>query len=154
LRGVARFGAGETAAALTYEVHADAAWMTRRGSVNGRAAARAVELEVEREPAGAWRVNGTVAPALAGLIDLDLGFTPATNVFPLRRLGLRPGEAADAEAAWLDDERWMLARLAQRYERRDATHYWYESPSAGYRGLLAVREDGFVREYPGLWVAA
>jgi hypothetical protein len=86
-------------------------------------------------------------------VDLDLGFTPATNLFPLRRLALRVGEAADAAAAWLDDEQWILRRLPQRYERRSADAWWYESHLGGYQGLLRVNDEGFVTEYPGLWQA-
>ena len=136
-----------------YTVDTDAAWQTRRGVVHGAAGARPVSLDVERLASGDWRVDGNPAPQLAGLIDLDLGFTPATNLFPLQRLGLRPGEAAEAAAAWLNEAEWSFARLPQRYERRDAEHYWYESPSVGYAELLTVGADGFIRDYPGLWRA-
>jgi hypothetical protein len=112
-----------------------------------------VRIVVERSPSGDWRVEGRAAPGLEGLADLDLGFTPATNLFPLRRLGLRPGMAADTEAAWLDDASWTFARLPQRYERRDALSYWYQAPTTGYAALLRVTPEGFVSEYPGLWVA-
>jgi len=154
LRGVSQFSNGRVASAFTWEVEADGEWRARRGKVLGTAGGRAVDLRIERSGAGTWTVNGVEVPGLAGLLDLDLGFTPATNLFPLRRLGLEVGESADAPAAWLDDDRWTLLRLAQRYERRDQSHYWYESPSTGYQGLLTVGDDGFVREYPGLWRAA
>jgi hypothetical protein len=99
-------------------------------------------------------VNGAPAPELTGLVDLDLGFTPATNLLPLRRLALEPGAAADTEAAWLDDATWTFSRLPQRYERRSANEYWYESPTAGYAALLTVTPEGFVTDYPGLWIVA
>ena len=150
--GFAAFGTPSDTARLAYAVEADAAWHTRRGEVRGSVGARIVSLEVTRTDSGEWRVDGRLSPELTGLLDLDLGFTPATNLFPLRRLALRPGEAADAAAVWLDDVSWSFSRLPQRYERRDREHYWYESP--GYRGMLAVTEEGFVRDYPGLWRAA
>ncbi len=34
---------------------------------------------------GIWRVNDAAVPAVAGCIDLDLGFSPATNLLPIRR---------------------------------------------------------------------
>lgn len=154
LAGVAEFRLGEVAARLGYEAECDPGWRTVRGAVRGAVGSQPVQLTMRREASGEWIVDDAPADALRGLIDLDLGFTPATNLFPLRRLALRVGEAAEAEAAWLDEETWSLRRLPQRYERRDATRYWYESPTAGYADLLTVSPDGFIREYPGLWVAA
>jgi len=153
LEGVAEFGAGTGAARIRYVAEADDAWRTRRAEVRGTVGPRPLALEVRRSDAGEWRIDGEIHPALHGLVDLDLGFTPATNLFPLRRLALAPGQVADAEAAWLDDEAWSFARLPQRYERRDAHTYWYESPTAGYAALLTVTPEGFVAEYPGLWTA-
>ena len=154
LAGLARFGAGATAGRLEYAADADSGWQTRRAEVRGTVGARQVAFVITRSAGGAWRINDADRPDLAGLVDLDLGFTPATNLFPLRRLGLEPGAAADAEAVWLDDASWTFTRLPQRYERRSADTYWYESPIAGYADLLIVSPDGFVREYPGLWTAA
>ena len=113
-----------------------------------------VALDVERNPSGAWLVDGAPAPDLDGLIDLDLGFTPATNLLPLRRLALAIGESAVVESALLDEHSWSFRRLTQRYERMDEEHYHYESPSGGYEGVLRVRADGVVLHYPGLWVVS
>ena len=151
--GVAEFIHAGRPARLAYRVDCDSAWRTTSGEVSGHLGADAFSLVVRRDDAGDWHIDGGAAPLLAGLVDLDLGFTPATNFFPLRRLKLAPGETAMAEAAWLDDADWRVKRLPQRYERRDRTSYWYESPTAGYAGLLRVTDDGFVRDYPGLWTA-
>jgi hypothetical protein len=52
-----------------------------------------------------------------GLCGIDLGFTPATNLNPVRRLSLEVRQAADATAAWLDPSDWHLKRFVQQYER-------------------------------------
>jgi hypothetical protein len=153
LTGLAEFGSGERAARLAYVAECDRGWRTLRGSVHGAAGPRAIALDIRRTGEGEWRLGEDRVTGFDGLVDLDLGFTPATNLFPLRRLALRPGESADVEAAWLDDERWRFSRLPQRYERRNMDAYWYESPSNGYAALLTVTADGFVRRYPGLWEA-
>ena len=154
LSGTATYGIAPRVARLTYMVEADAAWQTQRGVVRGTMGARDIAIEMQRLPTGQWRVDGRAAPELEGLVDLDLGFTPSTNLFPLRRLALRPGDGAAAAAAWLNEADWSVTRLPQRYERRDAEHYWYEAPTVGYAGMLTVTLDGFVSEYPGLWRAA
>jgi hypothetical protein len=113
--------------------------------------ARVLELGVARSPDGAWTLDGTVVPGLEGCEDLDFGFTPATNLFHVRRLALATGQARDCPVAWLDDEVRTLTRLPQRYERRSELTYWYESPTCGYAALLEFTPAGFARVYPGLW---
>ena len=154
LHGSASFGTGRDAATLAYDVVCDPEWRTLRAAVQGSVGSRTLAMAVRRSAAGEWHVDDRPAAELSGLVDLDLGFTPATNLFPLRRLALRPGQAAEAAAAWLDDESWQLRRLPQRYERRSEHEYWYESPATGYAALLTVTADGFVSDYPGLWTAA
>lgn len=149
VEGVAEFGAG---ARLRYSVDADERWYSVRAEVAGTVDRRPLDLAARRDDSGHWSINDRADPSLHGLIDIDLGFTPATNLFPLRRLSLAPGEAAAAEALWLDDATWTFRRLPQRYERRDALSWWYEAPTVGYSGLLTVTPDGFVRDYPGLWI--
>lgn len=136
-------------ARLTYRVEADAAWHTRQGRVRGWIGAQEVELDIARSVAGVWTLNGAAVSGLEAPVDLDLGFTPATNLLPLRRLALPVGGAADAPAAWLDVATGTLSILPQRYERRSATTYAYETPR--YAELLEVEPTGFIRRYPEGW---
>jgi uncharacterized protein len=140
-------------ARLTYSIVCDTRWRTRRGQVSGWLAGRAVNIRISRTSRGMWKLNGVVVPGLEACVDLDFGFTPATNLLPLRRIGLKEGEAADLPVVWLDVEDGLVSVLPQRYERRSQTSYWYEAPSADYRALLEVCPTGFVRRYPGLWEA-
>ena len=151
--GVAEYADPRGPARLEYAVEVDDEWRTVSGIVRGTVGVQRVALDIRRTDDDRWAVNGQAALDLDGLLDLDLGFTPATNLFPLRRLALRIGESADAAAAWLDEERWQLRRLPQRYERRGDDAWWYQSPDGGYEGLLRVNGAGFVTEYPGLWRA-
>jgi hypothetical protein len=151
LQGTAVFRHDLAPARLTYLVVCDLAWCTLQGQVSGWLGVRSVELAIARTAGGAWTLNGALVPGPVGCIDLDLGFTPATNLLPVRRLALAEGQAAVAAAAWLNVSAGTLEVLPQRYERRDATTYWYEAPSVNYANLLEVTPAGFVRRYPGLW---
>lgn len=153
LEGVAVFSQERTPASLFYEVNCDAAWRTRSGQVRGRFGDTAVTFQVARTDAGVWRLNGKAAANLEGCIDLDFGFTPATNLFQLQRMNLAIGQAADVPVAWLDISSVALERIEQRYERRSEFTYWYESLKFGYAAVLEVDTSGFVRSYPGLWEA-
>ena len=138
-------------ARLDYEASCDTAWRSLRGRVRGWIGDRRVSVDIDRSKDGAWSLNGTAVPGLEGCLDLDFGFTPATNLFQVRRAALREGEAASVPAAWWDLSVQTLLLLPQRYERRGRLTYWYEAPATGYAGLLELSEDGFIRRYPGLW---
>jgi hypothetical protein len=153
LAGTAAFLDHGEAARLTYEVLGDAEWRTQYSVVEGWIGSRSMLLRIERTPAGLWILNNTLVPRLEGCLDLDLAFTPATNLVQLKRLALPVGESADVPVAWLDPSTGVLERLEQRYERRGAQSYWYQAPRFGYAALLDIDGNGFVRRYPGLWEA-
>ena len=98
-----------------------------------------------------WRLNGVAVEGLEHLVDLDYGFTPATNVLQLSRIALAPGQRADVPVVWFDFDSASLIELPQSYERRSEMSYWYEAPTVSYRALLEIAPSGFVRSYPGLW---
>jgi hypothetical protein len=107
-----------------------------------------------RRVEGVWTRNGTEVPGLDPGLDLDLGFSPATNLPQLRRLNLDVGQAAEMPVAWLDPVTGNLSNLSQFYRRLSASRYAYESPTVGYAETLEVDPaSGFALRYPGLWVA-
>lgn len=140
-------------ARLDYRVSVDAEWRARRGSVHGWIGERDVGLAVERTADGVWSLNGSVVPGLEHCVDLDYGFTPATNLSQLRRIALAVGCGADVPVAWLDAAGGTLGLLEQRYERRSAEAYAYDAPRFGYSAVLEMTPVGFARLYPGLWEA-
>jgi hypothetical protein len=85
------------------------------------------------------------------LIDLDFGFTPATNLQQLRRVSMRMNEPTLLPVAWFDVDAATLTELPQVYERRGDKAFWYSAPSVGYEGMLELSPNGFVRHYPNLW---
>ncbi len=153
LDGTAVFRHDGIPARLSYHVACDLAWRTQHGQVSGWLGLQSVEFSIARTTGGAWTLNGAVVSSLGNCVDLDLGFTPATNLLQLRRLALAEGQAADAPAAWLNVSAGTLEVLPQRYERRAGATYWYEAPSVDYAALLEVTPTGFIRRYPGLWEA-
>jgi hypothetical protein len=153
LDGTAVFRQNGVPAHLAYGVTCDAAWHARRGHVRGWIGSQPVTYTIVRAGDGGWILNDGRVRGLNACLDLDLGFTPATNLLQLRRLGLAEGQSADTPVAWLDVESAMLDVLRQRYERRGTTSYWYEAPRFGYAALLDVASTGFIRHYPGLWEA-
>ena len=153
LAGATVFRHETTPVWLAYRVECDRTWRTQHARVEGWLGTRRVELDVARSGEGAWILNTEAVPGLATCVDLDLAFTPATNLLPLRRLALAEGQSVDVPAARLDPWSATLELLPQRYERRGPTTYWYEAAAFDYAALLEVAESGFVRHYPELWAA-
>jgi hypothetical protein len=156
LRGMAVFRDQGGPTALRYRVRCNAGWQTIEGHIEGWLAARTVQLSIRRDGGGRWALNGADCPAVAGCVDLDLSFTPATNLLPLRRLSLAVGDTAEVRSAWLEWPAGILTPLVQRYARRLATTYDYEADLPGgdrFAGVLRVDPRGWVLDYSGLWQA-
>jgi uncharacterized protein len=150
LRGAAAFDHDGGSVAVAYQVEVDARWETKRGILSGFLGDKAIEHEIRRDNAG-WRLNGVPVAGLEHLVDLDYGFTPATNVLQLSRIALKPGQGAEVPVVWFDLDSASLTELPQSYERRSEASYWYEAPTIPYRALLEIAPNGFVRSYPDLW---
>lgn len=99
LWGAAVFWDDDRPCDFQYEVVVDAAWRTRRARVAGYLGNRAIDLRISSSANARWKVGGKPQPGVAGCIDVDLGFTPATNLIALRRLSLKVGQRAQAPAA-------------------------------------------------------
>ncbi len=151
IEGSAVFEHEGRAAALAYRLFCDRKWSSRRASVRGWVGESEIRLLIERSGDGGWSVNGNDVGALAGLEDIDLGFTPASNTNAIRRLNLAAGDEAESVAVWLDTQDWNVKRLRQTYRRIAADAYEYESPMHAYRATLVVDDFGAVMRYPDLW---
>lgn len=151
LAGTAVFAYEGRPCLLDYTVTCDRDWRTTSAGVTGSIGGRPVDLAVSVDRRGRWRLNNEVCGAVEGCIDIDLGFSPSTNLLPIRRLGLAVGEAAEVRAAWLPFPALVLEPLAQTYRREGVTTYRYESGGGRFVRTLEVNSAGLVTDYPGLW---
>jgi uncharacterized protein len=154
LEGAAYFQDAGELVAITYVVTLARDWTTESAALRlmTRESRRRVRIVANR--ASPWTVHGRPMPAVSGCIDLDLAFTPATNLISIRRLALEVGQAADVTAAWFDFRAKTLAPLRQTYHRMSDREYAYSCPDLDFRAMLLVDDDGFVRRYPPLWEEA
>ena len=136
---------------LEYLVICDARWRTMTGRVTGSVGDQEIDLECVLDREGHWRLNGKEQPQVAGCIDLDLNFSPSTNLLPIRRLNLEVGEEALVRAAWLRFPSFHLEPLEQSYRRTGESVYRYESAGGAFVRDLTVNEAGFVTHYPGFF---
>ena len=150
LEGAAVFVESNLPVRLDYRIRCDERWHTCEAAVRGWIGPRRIDAEIEVVD-GRWMMNGAEIPALSGCIDVDLNFSPSTNLLPIRRLGLAVGAESLVRAAWLRFPSFELEVLEQRYSRVDRDVYRYESGS--FTAELKVNEAGLPISYAGVWVA-
>lgn len=126
----------------------------RRLDVPGREEARVQRTE------GGWRLTGAlevdedgVAAVLHYTVDVDLGFTPATNTLPIRRLALAVGETRPVRSAWLRFPELRIEALEQTYTREAERVFRYRALVDGEPFTARLETDAFGRvlRYEGLW---
>lgn len=151
LEGTAVFSYEQQPCQLNYQVVCDAAWRTLSASVDGWLGIKTVSIRLNTDPDQHWSINEVEVPEVKGCIDLDLNFSPSTNLLPIRRMNLAIGEKADIKAAWLRFPSFTLEPLSQRYRRLEEMIYRYESGGGKFVADLRINRTGFVIDYPGIW---
>jgi len=140
-------------ACLSHVTTCDRHWQTRDCEITGFVENVAIAVHVGRDSAGRWSLGGVSIPETTGCDDIDLAFSPLTNLLPIRRLALAVGSSARVRAAWLRFPELTLEVLQQTYTRVDRDRYLYETADGAFRRELTVNDTGLVLEYPGLWTA-
>jgi uncharacterized protein len=151
LTGTAVFRESGRPCRLEYRVVCSGDWMTLHGQVAGWYGSDRIKCEVRANARREWHLNEREQPSVAGSADLDLAFSPATNLLAIRRLALAPGESATVRSAWLTFPELTLEPLEQLYRRTGPFTYSYDAPDHGVAVELEVDAAGFVVRYPGLW---
>ncbi len=154
LSGSAAYDEDGAVVALNYSVVHDRDWTTRSARISGWAAEQTLDIEIIRRPDGLWSCNGSSIETVKNCIDIDLGFTPATNTTAIRRLELETGQSMKTCAAWLDPSDWKLKPLDQQYTRETKSTFQYCSLASGFTTQLTVNDLGLVEDYPGIWTRA
>ena len=141
---------GETCR-LSYLIACDAIWNTQSALISGWCGGADLNLELSVDAERRWQVNGVTKPDVEGCVDLDLNFSPSTNLLPIRRLKLEVGQQAEVKTAWLRFPSFELEPLSQVYERLGEFKYRYSSGGGHFVAELTVNQVGLVTVYPQLW---
>jgi hypothetical protein len=138
--------------AIDYSIEVDARWRTTRAEVRARSRDGERHTRLELDDAGRWHVDGVEVPELDGCLDVDLEASACTNTFPVHRLALAVGDAADAPAAWVRAADLRVERLEQHYTRLDdhggRPVFAYVAPDLDFSCQIAFDGSGLVLDYP------
>jgi uncharacterized protein len=147
---------------LDYRVEAGGAWATRSLELQATGAGWRRQLSLRRDRAGTWSFEaggngeqdtlgepGGDPQAVSDALDCDLGFSPLTNLMPVRRHALHeePG-SHDFVMALVSVPDLRFAPAEQRYEhvRSGVVRFL----SGDFVADLVLDRDGLVRIYPDL----
>ena len=153
LKGRADFRDNGRVCRLDYEVNCDSTWLTESATITGNVGAKAIDIELLRNAAGEWSINGSKVWEVTGCDDVDLEFSPSTNTLVIRRANLAIGESISVRAAWVRFPSFTLEPFEQTYTRTSGSTYRFESADGEFERELTVDASGFVVDYPGLWIA-
>jgi uncharacterized protein len=151
LDGAAVLAYEGSACRLDYVIACDRQWVTQSAVVSGWVGPRVIDITVTRDASGQWRMNETACTAVSGCVDIDLNFSPSTNLLPIRRLELAIGQTAAVQAAWLRLPTFELEPLPQTYTRIAERVYRYESNGGRFVADVTVDAQGLVLDYGEIW---
>jgi uncharacterized protein len=151
LVGTAVFAHKNHPCRLDYLVVCNSSWQTFFSRISGWVGDQTVEIELSVDSAHRWLLNGVECTEVTGCLDIDLNFSPSTNMLPIRRLNLKIGQESRVEAAWLRFPAFTLEPLEQIYRRLDLSTYRYQSAGGSFFADLEVNEAGFVTHYPSFF---
>jgi putative glycolipid-binding protein len=140
----------------------------RSALVTGWVGGETIDIMVMRDAGGQWQLNGRCIENVAGGSDIDLNFSPSTNLLPIRRLNLAVGATAPVRAAGLRfpsfsislTPGWLRDTIATKalggevrggaHSRRGGTGDRFMGASGTERPSLRQnpREDAFTHELP------
>ena len=153
LDGAAIFLFEEKPCRLEYLIECDTDWRTRGATIDGWVGDDVIALEIMVSEDGDWYIDDEEIRDAKGCDDIDLNFSPVTNLLPIRRMDLKTGDTKAVSAAWLRFPSFTLERLDQNYTRIDPSTVQYESANGAFARTLKVNERGLVLEYPDYWIA-
>ncbi len=82
LEGTAVFSHKQQPCRLDYQVICDNAWRTLSAKIDGWLGKTIIRVLIQTDPDQYWWLNGVEQPSLKGCIDVDLNFSPSTNLLP------------------------------------------------------------------------
>jgi uncharacterized protein len=132
----------------------DEHWRPRSCLVSVNLPTQVRTIELRSDHVGRWKLDGEVARHLDDCEDIDLGWTPATNTVPIRRLDLEVGDTAEINAAWIRFPELDVIANKQRYTRMAPDRWRYRSGDYDFE-LVTDAASGLVLTYgDDLWKAS
>ena len=137
---------------VDYKIETNSRWQTVSFELGTQVFDEKKIHRFESNGTGKWTSEGKPCPQFDGCIDIDIPLTPFTNTLPIRRLSLGVGQSEEIRVVYLDVLEKKFSAVRQKYQRLSERKYKYENVPNDFEAEIAVDDDGFVVDYPGLFV--
>lgn len=151
---------------LDYELETEQDWVTARLVARTRGEGWSRSLMLERSRDGIWtgsrdgrgrldEADHGIDPEMLGaeVLDVDVQYSPVTNLMPVRRLGLENvGATREFTMAWIAVPDLTIHEDGQRYrivERQPGQNIVrYESTDGEFEAMITCDDDALAIDYP------
>ena len=137
---------------IDYRIVTNGDWETTAVEVSCRSDKGSQQFQYKSDGQGNWTENDQPLPQFKGCVDVDLPVTPLTNSLPINRLQLKLNESQEIKVLYIDLLAQTIRPVRQKYTRIAADIYHYENVPNDFEADILVDAQGFVLDYPGLFV--
>jgi uncharacterized protein len=137
---------------VEYHIKTDPDWETQFVQVTSRHSNRELRCRLHSAGGGNWISEGNVKSQFEGCTDVDIAVTPFTNTLPINRLKINPQESREIKVIYFDLLQQQIRPVKQLYKRTGDLQYHYENIPNDFETDITVDENGFVVDYPGLFL--
>jgi len=137
---------------IEYRIITNQNWETVFFEIISQHSNQTQSIRFEGDGKGNWVSNHKQADQFTGCIDIDIPLTPFTNTLPIRRLNLSQNQTQEIKVIYCDLLEQQVKVVCQRYTCLSNTEYHYENVPNDFEATIEVDNDGFVIDYPSLFV--
>jgi hypothetical protein len=137
---------------VEYHINTNRNWETLFVELKSQHGNQRTHSVFESDGPGNWTVHGKQAVEFSGCIDVDIPLTPFTNTLPINRLRLVQNEEQQIQVIYFGLLEQQIRPVRQKYIRLSNTAYQYENVPNDFEAKIEVDGDGFVVDYPSLFV--
>lgn len=137
---------------IDYQIRTNEHWETIFFEINSRHSDHHQHICMNGDGKGNWFLEEEEVPELKGCIDIDIPLTPCTNTLPIQRLQLGDQGEEKIKVIYLDLLSGKISAVTQLYKRMSASEFHYQNIPNDFEAKILVDPEGFVVNYPGLFV--
>ncbi|MCA0970877.1 putative glycolipid-binding domain-containing protein [Halobacillus litoralis] len=137
---------------FSYQVVTDEEWTTKTVEVTNHEQHAQLFLYCKE---GKWYRRDKELREMSGAVDVDLSITPFSNSLHINRFTWENGQERKLDVLYIDASNFELLNLAQHYTyegNADDGNRLFQYRCRDYRTIITVDEDGFVVDYPGVFL--
>ncbi len=137
---------------VSYKLTIDLLWNIKAFFIDCQSES-SFKISLKKNENNQWfNEKGVLLPQFNNCTDIDISITPFTNTLPINRLNLVAGSSKEDTVLYINLPSLECMPVKQRYTNLGGNTYKYENLDSGFTSNIEVDEDGYVVNYPEIWV--